>query len=239
MNKPKEYNSEQYISIPDYARQLGVSRITIYNRVKSGAIPAKKIGRNYVILQIQTTGELSKDISQKDKQSQHISIAQLAKKLGISRIAVYQRIKSGKIPAVKAGRNYIISAQDSPSKPKPKSKKLLTNVKQFVSIPELAKQLGLSRVDVWQKVMSGKIKAEKIGRNYVVDSQSIYSDMKPSNIKPRKLVKEYISIPELARQMNVSRITVFNKVKKGEIKAKKIGRNYVICKKDLEGRSYV
>ena len=235
MNKPVDPNLDQYISIPDYARQLGVSRITVYNRVKNGQIPARKVGRNYVILRLHRTGEASGEVSAEHRSSEHISIADLAKQLGISRIAVYQRIKTGKIKATKAGRNYIISAQDIPSTPDINKKELLTDVKQYISVPELAKKLGVSRVDVWQKVMSGKIKAEKIGRNYVVDTQSIYSDMKPIKDKVSQLSDEYISIPDLAREMGVSRITIFNRVKRGEIKARKIGRNYVICKKDLQG----
>ncbi len=38
----------------------------------------------------------------------------------------------------------------------------------------------------------------------------------------------YITIPELAKLMGISRIAVFNKVKSGQIKAVKIGRNYAI-----------
>ncbi len=39
----------------------------------------------------------------------YIAVSELAKKLGISRIAVFNRIKKGQIPAEKIGRNYIIS----------------------------------------------------------------------------------------------------------------------------------
>lgn len=45
---------------------------------------------------------------------------------------------------------------------------------------------------------------------------------------------EYISIPQLAKMLGLSRIAVFKKVKQGEIKALKIGRNYAIPKKYLE-----
>jgi len=41
--------AEKYITIPELAKLLGVSRIAIYNRVKKGLIPATRIGRNYVI----------------------------------------------------------------------------------------------------------------------------------------------------------------------------------------------
>ncbi|MCD6539724.1 MAG: helix-turn-helix domain-containing protein [Candidatus Omnitrophica bacterium] len=41
---------------------------------------------------------------------------------------------------------------------------------------------------------------------------------------------EYITIPQLAQILGVSRIAVYKKVKKGKIKAIKIGRNYLIPK---------
>jgi excisionase family DNA binding protein len=44
---------------------------------------------------------------------------------------------------------------------------------------------------------------------------------------------EYITIPELAKILGISRIAVFRKVKQGKIKAVKIGRNYAISRKIL------
>lgn len=43
---------------------------------------------------------------------QYYSTTQVAKILGISRIAVFKNIKSGKIRAQKVGRNYIINVDD-------------------------------------------------------------------------------------------------------------------------------
>jgi len=42
----------------------------------------------------------------------HISVAELAKILKISRVAVFKRIKNGQIPAQKIGRSYIIDVED-------------------------------------------------------------------------------------------------------------------------------
>lgn len=47
--------------------------------------------------------------------------------------------------------------------------------------------------------------------------------------------KEFLSTTELAEILGISRVAVFKKIKKGEIKATKVGRNYVISKKDLGG----
>jgi excisionase family DNA binding protein len=41
-----------------------------------------------------------------------ISTTQLAKILGISHVAVYKKIKAGKIKAIKVGRNYLIAKKD-------------------------------------------------------------------------------------------------------------------------------
>ena len=42
----------------------------------------------------------------------YISVAELAKTLGISRVAVFKRIKKGQISAQKIGRSYAISTAD-------------------------------------------------------------------------------------------------------------------------------
>lgn len=40
---------EKFISTTELAKILGVSRVTIFNRIKNGSIKARKIGRNFVI----------------------------------------------------------------------------------------------------------------------------------------------------------------------------------------------
>lgn len=45
--------------------------------------------------------------------------------------------------------------------------------------------------------------------------------------------KGFYTTTELAKLLGISRIAVFNRIKKGAIKAQKIGRNFIIFKKDL------
>ncbi len=40
--------------------------------------------------------------------------------------------------------------------------------------------------------------------------------------------KEFLSIPEYAKRIGISRIAVFKQVKKGKIEAIKVGRNWII-----------
>lgn len=45
--------------------------------------------------------------------------------------------------------------------------------KEYISIAELAKILGMSRIAVYKKVKQGKIKAIRIGRSFAVPKDSI------------------------------------------------------------------
>lgn len=47
-----------------------------------------------------------------ENKRKYISVTELAKMFGISRIAVFKRIKKGQIPAEKIGRSYAISMDD-------------------------------------------------------------------------------------------------------------------------------
>jgi excisionase family DNA binding protein len=45
--------------------------------------------------------------------------------------------------------------------------------KKYLSTTELAKLLGISRIAVFKKIKSGKIKAKKKGRNFIIDKKNI------------------------------------------------------------------
>ena len=45
-----------------------------------------------------------------------------------------------------------------------------------------------------------------------------------------------ISTSQLAHLLSVSRVAVFKKIHKGEIKARKVGRNFIINMKDLPSK---
>lgn len=50
-----------------------------------------------------------------------------------------------------------------------------------------------------------------------------------------ELNKQFISTTQAAKLLGISRIAVFQKIQNGEIKAVKVGRNYIIDRKDLPG----
>ncbi|MBM3257811.1 MAG: helix-turn-helix domain-containing protein [Candidatus Nealsonbacteria bacterium] len=72
--------------------------------------------------------------------------------------------------------------------------------KDFISTTELAKMLGISHVAVYKKIKSGKIKAMKIGHNFVIYKKELGEILERGLTKKQKIeiekavkktVKEY------------------------------------------------
>ena len=59
--------NEKYITIPELANILGISRIAVYKKVKKGQIKAVKIGRNFAIPKRYVSGILGKLLNEDDK----------------------------------------------------------------------------------------------------------------------------------------------------------------------------
>lgn len=58
--------------------------------------------------------------------------------------------------------------------------------KKFISTTELAKLLGVSRIAVYKQIKSGKIKAEKVGRGFVIDKRDLGGIFSKSLTKSRR-----------------------------------------------------
>lgn len=72
--------------------------------------------------------------------------------------------------------------------------------KEFLSTTEVAQLLGISRVAVFKKIKAGTIKAQKIGRNFVINKTNlpeilgtVLSEKKKQDIEKavKKTVREY------------------------------------------------
>lgn len=70
----------------------------------------------------------------------------------------------------------------------------------FITIPQLAKILGISRIAAYRKVKKGQIKAVRIGRNFAIPQKQIAAilgktlrseDKKQIDDAVKKTVKEY------------------------------------------------
>jgi excisionase family DNA binding protein len=74
--------NEKYLTIPELAKLLGVSRIAIYNRVKKGQIPATKIGRTYVITDQTIANILGKKVTRRGKERIDAAVRRTVREYG-------------------------------------------------------------------------------------------------------------------------------------------------------------
>jgi len=68
---------ESYLTIPALAKVLGLSRIAVFKKVKSGEIPAIRVGRNYAIPMKSIDNILGHSLSDDDK----VKISQAVRKV--------------------------------------------------------------------------------------------------------------------------------------------------------------
>jgi excisionase family DNA binding protein len=74
--------NKKYVTIPELAKLLGVSRIAIYNRVKKGQIPATKIGRTYVITDQTIANILGKKVTRRGKERIDAAVRRTVREYG-------------------------------------------------------------------------------------------------------------------------------------------------------------
>ncbi|MFC1739426.1 helix-turn-helix domain-containing protein [Planctomycetota bacterium] len=73
---------KDYLTIPQLAKVLGLSRIAVYKKVKKGEIPAVKIGRTYMISDRNITYILGKKTSAKRKKRIDLAVRKTVKEYG-------------------------------------------------------------------------------------------------------------------------------------------------------------
>jgi excisionase family DNA binding protein len=70
------------MTIPQLARELGVSRIAVWNRVKAGKIPAQKIGAQYVIKAEDANVVLGRSLTEEHRRKIHDAVSRVVKEYG-------------------------------------------------------------------------------------------------------------------------------------------------------------
>lgn len=72
----------EYITIPQLAKILGISRIAVYRKVKKGQIKAVRIGRTFAIPQKQIAAILGKTLRKEDKKEIEDAVRKTVKEYG-------------------------------------------------------------------------------------------------------------------------------------------------------------
>ena len=235
----RDDNPVNYISVAELAKHLGISRIAVFKRIKAGKIKAIKIGRSYAIPRSYLTNEPDCEPTRFTMgaldSGEYLSVPELATELNTNRITLFYKIKRGEIPAVKVGRHYVIPRSYLTVLKEQPFEEVTSSTSEYLSLPELAEKLGVSRITIFNLVKQGKVQAKRIGRHYVVREADLDVDDDQQKQPEAPVVSDqYISVMEAAKQLGISRIAVFKKIKNGQIRAERMGRSYSIPVREIE-----
>lgn len=64
--------------------------------------------------------------------------------------------------------------------------------KELLSVTDVSQLLGISRTHVLRKIQAGEIKAEKIGKSYIIRRKNLPGIHRPTDEMERKKVEEAI-----------------------------------------------
>jgi excisionase family DNA binding protein len=164
----------------------------------------------------------------------YLTIPNVAELLGLSRVAVYFQVQKGKIPAIKIGGEYLIEKNIITQIDEPKQEEHKKEIsKKYYSVAEISAMFGINRQTVARKIKEGQIPATRVGRHYVIDQSVVDEGIGFEDVTDSVENEDYISVMDLAKQLGISRIAVFKKIKQGKIQAIKIGRSYAINRHEL------
>ena len=74
--------SQKYLSTAELAKILGISRIAVYKKIKSGKIKAERIGRDFFVNRKDLDAILGKKLSAKEKSEIEKAVKKTVKEYG-------------------------------------------------------------------------------------------------------------------------------------------------------------
>ncbi|MFA5793921.1 MAG: helix-turn-helix domain-containing protein [Candidatus Brocadiia bacterium] len=156
------------LTVNDVCKQLGISTRTVYRLLKSGKLPAKRIGGQWRFEQ----KDVEKLLVYKTPTKYIIkpglmTLKEVCEYLGLSRFTIYRLINVKKLPAVKLGgrwqflqsevRQFLTHSRDVPGHV------LGMNFEGGVmTLNQVAQALGVNRRTIYRLVREGKLPATKI-----------------------------------------------------------------------------
>lgn len=78
----KENGNKAFLSSTEVALALGISRVAVHKKIKSGEIPAEKVGRNYVIPASVLGGILGTHVSESKKEQIQRAVQKTVREYG-------------------------------------------------------------------------------------------------------------------------------------------------------------
>jgi len=217
-----------HYSITEAAIFLGVSRPTIYAKIKAGELHAIRIGPRTIRI---PADELQ--ISSKRKPDTPVTIEdpitkdEAIKEFGISETWFYRTIKKKDVISRKAGPTiYYSKSELSPLF----KREIYDDITEWYSAEELAEQFGLSRKYINDFARTHKIPRKREGQKLFISKKNWDN----ARFFKGKLETEYMTVDQAKAHYRIDQQRFYDTVKAENIPRHRDGASVYFAKKDLD-----
>lgn len=78
----KNSQNKPFLTTSELSKLLGISRVSVFNRIKKGEIPAQKIGRNFIIQRNHLPTIMGQTMSNENKQQIETMVKKVVNEYG-------------------------------------------------------------------------------------------------------------------------------------------------------------
>lgn len=221
-----------YCTLPDGAKILGMSYLTLREWVLAGKVKAKRFGRNWLLPldpngypQVIDGGEFP---FVPVPPVGYLPLPEAAEARGMSRQRLYQFVKQGRLPGCVRSKGtalgLVIWVPPGPILPPQPTDNPVLTTGDTVTLSEAAKIAGLSRKHMYELLYAGRVKgAQHFGRSWVIPRDfEILTDQKES----KKIPEDWVDMDTAAEQYGVSRRTLGEAARSGLVEARRVGQRW-------------
>jgi excisionase family DNA binding protein len=76
--------TKEFFSVLEVAKIMHISRVAVFKKIKSGVLPAEKIGRNYIIAREQLDTIMGSSVSADQKKNIEAVVKRAVKEYGVT-----------------------------------------------------------------------------------------------------------------------------------------------------------
>lgn len=226
---------KQYLSITEAAEFLGVSRPTVYARLKSGELPYNQVGERTIRIPIAAITALQVS-THKTTKNQHLTIhdlrsymtrAEVLKEYGVEKSKFHKVMRNNGIKAVRHGKKAVYL--------KSQMKELFYSrtyhdIKDWYTSEELAAREGISRRRVCVVAHKMGIAVKRAGTVCYIAKEG-WDDRK---LAPAVIEKEYMTVAEATRHYHIGKARFYDGVNGTDIKKVRKGKYVYFPVRELD-----
>lgn len=101
---------------------------------------------------------------------------------------------------------------------------------EYMSITDFIDTVHISRPTAYSLIKDGKIKAIRVGKTWRIPRDEVERYISAN----KDFADEYIKVDEFRKKLGISRLTAYKIIRRGDVKACKIGKAWCIPREEIE-----